>query len=1160
MIGCRIETLPFETCHKFQESTFKDKMEYCDSDEDLEGVCLDENLRQMLKEHEEEKAREYRKVSREFKRAKVENQRRLKEANEKLGYSSSRSNNNNNNYDFGDDPYYSDNDKVPEAFVSGICCLVCGDVEGEDEMVVCELVLTQGCKSAFHVKCLPSLAEMTNRQFICDECLEKRCCVSCKLCTPEQIIMCGFCHSVLHPSCLDLSSDGVFEEDWLCPNCICRVCGKQGMPILECDKCLVNVHPKCDTEYDHETGVCSNCKTKPPCKDDKPDDFHDDDEQSCDEAIHDDSAEEDDDLDPNDDFLGDFSLKRNLAEGEKSSVENAITNLLKLKLDPKMTFKYLALKWFVEGFKLNGKHVDQLLETISIAFKSDTLEAVKSIRMPAQNLARSLRRVAPPGILKTELIVQENDFVFKAWFQHRPLLQSILQLYTSSVNRARMMFSSVTDKHCDMNRQHGTRLGDFVKAFRQKRGLDKEDILFLLRFWSDGTNTKFSRLHPMILSLANFDTDGRARNPKTAFSLVGMAPVRDGLQCTNKNNEPIPLNNAIAAQVNINKVLKKMLRASYKVLFDELRDLEDGVKVNIGGKSTTIRAALYSLNCDLDERQQIYDLDHARFWFCPHCYLFHGHLEEEEEENEGQNEELLPATISNGNPIQISDDELRKRSLAMDRRIRQMVKHTDPTYSEKGVSSSSHHHHPQESLKWFGLKPNCDSPFVTGSNSARIFLLNNSASDNSKIDILHNLAGVRARLYRVIKTLVGKKFVVKSQELGNKTIDTPNSMTYYKFEEQLFDFQFVALALSLSSAPKNIDKTFYSVLVDSAFQFLEIVTIVKDEAAGKLVSRFSEVQRSFKTSLKKIDVEYQKICPGKTVMSCKLHELLEHVDLKRDGCLREYSTLEGESMLPIVKEGLKSGSMRKQDQSTSALEHFYWRSLMQEVDFSSETVDQNHGGTCYHADQIRFVSPICDNVLDRVVSNVNLIFPMLRIPLPSGHKDAIIDYLQTTLQNVIASNTIEANVVCELHREVERKSLKVSVPLRTNQSRLYGVSFRKSTDLDDRGICTSSPKRPCKNHNPKCEIKASFAWSSTCDYGIPILFFEYVVPKEQVMLVLRFTTDSNWKYDSIVKRFTGDCELVMVELSRLRDRCLVVSIGKGDVYVFRSGSNVFDEI
>ena len=61
-------------------------------------------------------------------------------------------------------------------------------------------------------------------------------------------------------------------------------------------------------------------------------------------------------------------------------------------------------------------------------------------------------------------------------------------------------------------------------------------------------------------------------------------------------------------------------------------------------------------------------------------------------------------------------------------------------------------------------------------------------------------------------------------------------------------------------------------------------------------------------------------------------------------------------------------------------------------------------------------------------------------------------------------------------------------------------------------------------------------------------------------LVLRFTTDSKWKYDNIVKRFTGDCELVMVDLSRLRDRCLVVSIGPGDVYVFRSGSNVFDEI
>ena len=61
-------------------------------------------------------------------------------------------------------------------------------------------------------------------------------------------------------------------------------------------------------------------------------------------------------------------------------------------------------------------------------------------------------------------------------------------------------------------------------------------------------------------------------------------------------------------------------------------------------------------------------------------------------------------------------------------------------------------------------------------------------------------------------------------------------------------------------------------------------------------------------------------------------------------------------MLPIVKEGLKSGSMRKQDQSTSAIEHFYWRSLMQEVDFSSDTFGQDHG-TCYHVDQIRFVSP-----------------------------------------------------------------------------------------------------------------------------------------------------------------------------------------------------------
>jgi hypothetical protein len=938
-------------------------MDSSDSDEYLEGVSLDENLRQMLKEHQEEKEREYRKVSKEFQRAKVENQKRLKEANKKLKESnkklrcsSSSSTPNNNDYDFGDDPHYSDNDKVPKAFVSGICCLRCGDVEGEDEMVVCELVLTQDCRSAFHVKCLPSLAEMTKQQFICDDCSEKRCCAVCNLCTSEQIIMCGFCHSVLHPSCLDLSSDGVFEEDWVCPKCICRVCGKQGLPILECDKCLANVHPKCDTKYDLGTGVCSNCKTKQPlCKNDNPDDF-DDDEQSCDESINSDSEKETDDLDSSDDFLGDFFLKRDSAEGEKSSVESAIVNLIKLKLDPKMTFKYLALKWFVEGFKLHGKRIDELLETISIAFKLDIQEAVKSNRLPAQNLARSLRRVAPPGIVSTELIVQENDFVFKAWFRHRPLLQSILQLYTSRVNRARMEFHSATDKHCDINRQHGTRLGDFVRAFRQKRGFGKEDILFLLRFWSDGTNTKFSRLHPMILSLANFDTDGRARNPKTAFSLVGMAPVRDGLRCTNKNNEPIPLNDAVAAQVNINKVLKKMLRASYRVLFDELRDLEDGVKVNIDGKSTIVRAALYSLNCDLDERQQIYDLESSRFWFCPHCYLFHGNLEEEEGENDGENdgenEGILAATPSNGNPIQLGEDELRKRSLTMDRRIRQIVHHMDPTYTEKRGSSSSSN--PQESLKWFGIKLKSDSPFVKGNNGARIFFLHDSASDTSKIDILHNLAGVRARLYRVIKMFLGKKFVVKSQELGNKTIDTPNSMAYYKFEEQLFDFQFVALALSLSgaSAPKNIDKAFYSVLVDVAFQFLEIVTIVKDEAAGKLVSRFSEVQRGFKASLKKIDLEYQKTCPGKTVISCKLHELLEHVDLERDGCLREYSTLEGESMLPIIKEGLKSGSMRKQDQSASALEHFYWRSLMQEVDFPLETFVQNADSRCYHVDQI----------------------------------------------------------------------------------------------------------------------------------------------------------------------------------------------------------------
>ena len=267
-------------------------------------------------------------------------------------------------------------------------------------------------------------------------------------------------------------------------------------------------------------------------------------------------------------------------------------------------------------------------------------------------------------------------------------------------------------------------------------------------------------------------------------------------------------------------------------------------------------------------------------------------------------------------------------------------------------------------------------------------------------------------------------------------------------------------------------------------------------------------------------------------------------------------------MLPIVKEGLKSGSMRKQDQSASALEHFYWRSLMQEVDFPLETFVQNADSRCYHVDQIRFVGAVRDKILDRVTSNMKHIYSMLRITLPSDQGDAIIAQLQT-VDNLIASNTVEANVFCELHRQVERKSLKVSVPLRTNQSRIYGVSFRKSMDLDDRGICSSSPKRPCKNHNPKCEIKASFAWSSTCDYGIPIVFLQHTVSKDvhkQVMLVLRFTTDSKWKYDNIVKRFTGDCELVMVDLSRLRDRCLVVSIGPGDVYVFRSGANVFDEI
>jgi len=1047
-------------------------------------------------------------------------------------------------------------------FVSRLDCAKCSEYEPENEIVLCELAMIRKCTYACHLKCFePAWDKIPDEQWICDTCTSLFKCTVCGK-NNEKLVICDCCHMIMHRGCTGEEPTKPITSEWQCSSCACAVCGKRELSKIECQLCSRKFHSECVSDFNYEDETCDRCVFNGLVVDlEGTEALESSNAMSL--ELNDNAEQEESSLDQ---FIQHcMELLGTETDGiQKCLAEKQIRGLKCLEANSLTAMKFVALQLYADGVKLAPRHWDVLARCIATSLKLDHVEGI--LRPPPQNLARALRSVAPLALRSAELVCKEGGFTFKAMFHWRDLSECLLQMYTSPVNRAAGRFYNWNHVHCSANRQSGARLPRLIKMFFQNRkqgGKPKDDdVLFLIRLWSDGTITKFTRLHPIVLSLGNFDADMRVLNLKTCQSLLGMVPVRDSLSCFDASGVKVPLRTALSKKVNVNLVLKQFLRDSYKIILREIKRLESGIPVNVFGRTVKMWAVLYASIADLEEKRTLFDLECSRFWHCAHCYLFHGRSEGDfsNEDNVAQEDDVTSVAVVDIFEPPFPIETLRMRTTTKDHEIRQVGKSLqgDPDYAEgkkrkKTVGEARH-----DFLQWFGLKESCESSFMEN-----VFFLDDSPAAVSRVDLLHNLGGVVARLYKIIRAFAGPHLTRLSQELGNSVIDTPNAMTFYKFEHQLFDFQFILLSLVVEELPepsKNMPANIYELLSNISFNFMEMVTLLKDDNAGSCAQRFKEVQQKFKIGFKRVEEWYLRLSLGKCGMSCKIHELIEHIDLVQDGCLRDLSTAEGEWTIPLLKQALKAGSLRKEDQSVSALEHFYWSSLM--MDVTADARLQYSFETPYdHHDVFRIIGPQFGSQGALQTMENNLINFGLQIDFVFKEcTPKLASILRLAGDMLEFGKSVECAPYCKTRGIRIKSEIKISSS-RGSQPHLFGVNYQNVEVKEDLGECTSKTN-PCRSHHPNVQLFGSASRWKSSRYGMPILFIRTRFGIS--MVIVRFHTLQPWEINDddrsrVLMRYSKVFSFELVPMSRLRDRCLIVE-RKGFLYVFRAGSRVFDHL
>lgn len=1041
-------------------------------------------------------------------------------------------------------------------------CEVCGGAARPSEFVLCE---NPGCKNGGHLDCL-GFEEVPASQWFCAKCNDRVPCCECgQIDSQLPLICCAYCECVGHAECFDVDP-AIATSEWTCVLCRCQGCGEQGAlnaPLVQCRACAYFWHLKCLTSG---TGVnvlyfeCDSCKMSPGQVQEKSD------------GAAEESQDEESDEFKNADGAQTFKYfeedetteqARDPGEVDDASEIGYIAWLHKLRwLKKRRPAEFYFLKKFVtKQATYDGKEDwDDFVDLIIALDPSLRRDDLDKHKVP-QKLGRILKKLCPLKITTKTLEVVRNEVTFQADFHYRDLQEVVLQLFYSPTNRRRVPMHVVTDD-CTARTKWGVRMVDLWEAFQKRRNTRKSDIVLPLQFFSDGTTSNFMKLHPILMSLPTFDHDGRVMNTTTSQAVVAFVPTASSLRFY-RNGTQISSGQAkrFAPNVSSASILREMIKLSVKTIMNEVRVLENGVSVKVGAVEVQLYAFLYSWICDMEERRNILGLSLQPHWVCTHCY---GRPSPHSKACEDPDLERL---ISDCCPRTFRNTKfLLKEIAALDE---------DPSYRDGAAKRKTEASELLASR--FGIVPENDCPLSKDDN----FLLDGAAA-YFLCDRLHVLEGVKNRIVDMLDNVYGGSLRDASIALGNTHCATSTGMRVHKYEESLHDFQYFALALKLdfglrvTKVWKPFGNSRLTNHTELALSFLELVTILKNDASGPLdnalelcITTFLREIEQLESDLRTVGVYFEE--------TSKIHELTVHFrgQIEENGPCKHFSTDLGEFSHINSKEFVHFGSKRYADQGKTVLMISVYKSAFADLaldDSSLEDVRSYEPFDPIAEFTIRVpVAPVVRGKAKALLqSNLCILCRKFALGLVA---DELIDqgvHLLGrvgfhTFENIsVFGSSACCSLLCRKRKTSIKSDMLIAVVQNDPEKRDYVLAYRaepsESEALSGNAADKVRSARCCRYHNADCELYCSYDYLlRNTAFGWPLLFFQDAAGSTHaVVLELHPRTNPGAKnHDQVIAECeVGAGSIRIVPLDHVRTKCLTVHNRKS-FHVFVCGSRVY---
>lgn len=1038
-----------------------------------------------------------------------------------------------------------------------IHCLVChgdeGD-KGEDgkdlgDIMVCENAL---CYNGGHVLCLkrvdPScnFTEVPKEQWLCNVCARNLKCSSCGwscLDKPEKgpLVLCEYCERAFHVTCVETKQD--LTSDWRCEDCSCQICGLITPMLLSCSGCGLFIHCECD-----DAGVntelmlfnCPHCRANPidrfSAKDSEEDSMSNENEARVEDAKREMVREEI--VDP----CG--ALDRE----HENVYLSTISKLRMVKYDKQKGLGYVYLyRYLIQGVPFSQADYDNWI-FISRLSSGGSKGSLSDLKPPPQNLGRLLDQVTPFHLKYVELKVERDGITFKADFMYRDLTQAVLQLLQSTINLMAGPLHQV-DSDCPAQSRWGSRLPSLHEQFVKDKHPDPNSKIVALQFYSDGTNSNFLSLHPIIISIPEFDRNARALNMATAQVTIAMAPVAGNIRCF-KGQKQITMGSAMFVAKNnltAKSILRIMLRDCVEILMKELKALENGVWVNLHNQFTKLYCFLYSWICDMEERRDILNLSMAMHWVCTHCFA-----------------RPLPNSACCG--MEQLDELVDFGELRTDANIQlieTVLRKAEQEYTVVDSKFNFEHR--------FGFKQSSKCPISSQTN----FIVD-GAGAYFAFDCLHLLDGIVVRLWKMLEVVYGGSLKAVTMDLGNCALGVASDMKFHKMEEALHDFQFVALAFVIGDGLQP-NKSWLKGLMCShrnnhpllMESFLDIIYILKDEAPGLLIDRLENAIAEAQSYLAELEADLK--CLGhKFEETSKIHELFAHVvrQLELFGSAGGISSNIGEFSHPEHKALVKLGSKQTDYQADTVLQGAFYKACFTEISHVfelDETVPASRPFNpvatfrlCQMQMQFRKLGAIgmlkrnLAQVIQLADLNIDGSDPRVQI---SGTNE-FLDLAQITQFSI--------SIKCYLRCSFRKQDIKRDMTARVFGP--VGVKFEQNHRVLAFGpinpvISAQCRFENCRFHGRDLQLHSSYAKmiSPETEFGIPLLFVSY--QDELWAIVLPLVRDVKTPRARIIvcARPSDGTNYRLVNLARLRSTCLAV-VREHTFFVFPVGERTFGHL